>query len=59
MKEVKMLVSMAGPDESWQPGDNRTVEDAVAEEWDVLGIATIVPDEPVVEQPKAKKKAKK
>lgn len=60
MKKVKMLVSMAGPEESYQPGDDRTVEDAVAEEWETLGIATIVPDETVVvEQSKAKKKAKK
>jgi hypothetical protein len=44
MKKVKMLVSMAGPDESWQPGDERDVEDGVAEEWKQLGIATIMPD---------------
>lgn len=44
MKKVKMLVSMAGPDESYQPGDDREVSAEVAEEWQAVGIATIVGD---------------
>lgn len=45
---IKMLVSMAGPDESWQPGDEREVRESVAKEWERLGMATILPSEPVV-----------
>ena len=51
--KVKMLVSMAGPDESWKPGDVREVSEAVAKEWQEAGIATILPDGPVVVQGKA------
>mgnify|MGYP001774940679 CR=1 FL=1 len=61
MKKIKMLVSMAGPDESWQPGDSRDVEDSVAEEWQRLEIATILPSGPAVVEAKveAKKPAAK
>lgn len=48
MKNVKMLVSMAGPDESWKPGDCRDVDDTVAEEWHRLGIAIIMPDDEII-----------
>lgn len=51
--KVKMLVSMAGPDESWKPGDVREVSEAVAKEWQTEGIATILPDGPVVVQGEA------
>lgn len=60
--KIKMLVSMAGPDESWQPGDVREVGDSVALEWSRLGLATLLPSEPVVvkdEAMKFKAKAKK
>lgn len=42
--KVKMLVSMAGTDESWKPGDTREVSEAVAKEWQEAGIAVPLPD---------------
>lgn len=50
--KVKMLVSMAGPDESWKPGDVREVPEAVAKEWQGLGMATILPAGPAVVEAK-------
>lgn len=61
MRKVKMLVSMAGPEESYVPGDTREVADGVAEEWERLGIAMVVPSgsadtAPVVKKPATRKK---
>lgn len=41
-----MLQSMAGPGESWQLGDERDVEDYIADEWckPEVGIAEPVAD---------------
>lgn len=48
--KVKMLVSMAGPEESWKPGDVREVSEAVAKEWQDAGISTTMPDGDAVVQ---------
>ncbi|MFK7695399.1 hypothetical protein [Paenibacillus sp. HJGM_3] len=50
---VKMKVSMAGPYESWVPGDERDVREDIAKAWEAAGIADIV------DQPKPKQKAAK
>lgn len=42
MKKIKMLTSMAGPRESWVPGDIRDVEDEVAEAWKARGFCEII-----------------
>lgn len=57
MRKVKMLVSMAGPDESWQPGDTREVADNIAEAWEKADIAMIMPEGPIVFE-KSKKAAR-
>ena len=46
--KVKMLVSMAGPDESWKPGDTREVAEATALEWEISGIAAVLPEEDII-----------
>ncbi len=45
---VKLLVSMAGPDECWKPGDTREVSESVAIEWEVAGIAVVLPEEDII-----------
>lgn len=60
MKRIRMKVSMAGPDEAWQLGDERDVADDVAVEWECLGMAEVIGDaeEHAEEKPK-KPKGKK
>lgn len=54
MKTIKMLVSMAGPEEHYAPGDTLSVSDNVAEAWKNAGIATIEDEQ---EKPKRGKVA--
>ena len=51
MKRVRMLISMAGPDESWVPGDEREVADYVAEVWVKTGHAELVAEQPAQPEP--------
>lgn len=46
--KVKMLVSMAGPDECWKPGDTREVSEAIGLEWEAANIATVLPDAGII-----------
>lgn len=46
--KVTMLVSMAGPDECWKPGDTREVPEAVGLEWEAANIAMVLPDAGII-----------